>query len=508
MLKKVEKISLIGILFLSLLLGSWLLLHNDTVYGGDITRDLLLLDDVVTTKSPTLIGPHSGGVEGVFHGPAWLYLNLPAFLLGNGNPVFMGWYILFLSIISAGIVYFVAKKLFNADTALLAATLYSTYCIGFGHIMTNPFGGVILFPVFFYFLYTYLKQYKVLWLLAAFFTLGMIIQFQMAFGVPILILTTVYVAYKTYKAKKLFHMLSLLILVIPLSTFILFDLRHQFLQLNSVKMYLLVHHNGISLNDFLVNRIQGVFLGLYLLPRDPWIHTAVLALFAGLFMFEQREKAKNKKPPFFFYFLFFFLYFGYWIVTLLYRSVIWDYYYWPFLSMSVIVFASLIQYMKKYIFYTFFALMILSNLANGIKTNVINQPQFTGSDIASWQFYNKMASVPFTAKEKEFGYYISTPEQLGYDVRYAMFYLQKKYPDKKAYSYEKKQITYVFVAPELNSTKERDVTWWKIHQVKINKAPADVIHFKNGYRLEKYFLTLEETKPSSDPNLINSLHYR
>ena len=88
-LKKILLI-LFGLLVLAnLFLAAWHFLHQDLVFSADIARDFSLFREI-DRKKIILIGPRSS-VSGLFHGPLWLYLNYPAYLIGQGNPVVVGW---------------------------------------------------------------------------------------------------------------------------------------------------------------------------------------------------------------------------------------------------------------------------------------------------------------------------------------------------------------------------------------------------------------------------------
>jgi 4-amino-4-deoxy-L-arabinose transferase-like glycosyltransferase len=222
---------LIGI---NIFLSAWYILRGDIFFHTDIARDFLVLGDIVKTHHLTLIGPRAGGITGVFHGPLWFYINLPIFIVSHGNPVAVGWFWVGLSITSIIVTYFVAKKMFDEMTALLSALLVSIVTITSTSNMFNPFGAVIVFPIYYYLFNEYLKTHKIQTLLIALFTLGIIIQFQMAFGIPLLLLSLLYLGKDLYKQKKLSHLFSVFILIIPLSTFILFDIKHSFMQIRSV----------------------------------------------------------------------------------------------------------------------------------------------------------------------------------------------------------------------------------------------------------------------------------
>src|SRR4030042_6100022 len=135
----------------NLVMSAFWLLDNNLLFYNDIARDFLLLKDIWENRHFTLIGAGVRGLNGWFHGPLWLYLNLPAYILGRGNPVIVGWWWFLLHVISCGLVFFVAKRMYNSGAAWLSLLVYSTITILSVHGYTNPQGALIVFPIFFYF---------------------------------------------------------------------------------------------------------------------------------------------------------------------------------------------------------------------------------------------------------------------------------------------------------------------------------------------------------------------
>lgn len=174
----------ITLIIINVILSAWWLIHGDIRYDVDISRDFLLIEEIASIKPFTLIGSHTS-IGGVFHGPFWYYLNLPAFYVSKGNPLFIGWFWWGLSIFTLIIFYYVAKKLFNKSTAVLATLLYSANSIinpTFGlKMFFPPYGAVLLSPVFFYLFIKYIFEKKPKYLIFALVTLGLVIQFEMAF---------------------------------------------------------------------------------------------------------------------------------------------------------------------------------------------------------------------------------------------------------------------------------------------------------------------------------------
>lgn len=488
---------LIGI---CILLSAWHVLNGNIFFHTDIARDFLVLEDIVKTHKPTLLGPRSGGISGVFHGPLWFYINLPAFIIGKGNPVVVGWFWVLLSVLSIWITYYWGKRLFDKKIGLISALLFSVILIPYAKNLFNPFGAVMLFPIFFYLFQKYLKSVKTRHLILSLFILGLIIQFQIAFGVPILILTTMYLIYFLIKKKKLYHMFSYLILIIPLSTYFLFELRHDFLQTRSVISYILTKHGigQLSLPEIVQSRIKGAFLdGLMIVPYSKWFTLPITILFGYILYKFKKGNLKYKDT----YFLFFYFYFGYWIITLAFKGTVWGYYYWPFLPLIVFVFCSTIEFINKKIFIALFLYVLILNFYYGLQT-------IKPAD-SEWKFYHNLAEDIYkNAKKSEFGYYIYTPDQYAYSGKYAMNYTQHEFENTKSYPYTKKKLTYLIIAPAPKDKPWLNGEWWTSHQVNINRKVDSLMNYPNGVVVYKYILSDKEIKITSDPNLIQTLIFR
>lgn len=508
-MSKFLKLLFLVIIAISTFYASWFALHGDIVFHTDIARDFLLIEDIVKNKPITLIGPRSGGIPGVFHGPLWTYLNAPAFILGGGNPAIVGWFWVLLYAVNVYIIYKVGKSMFNQETGLIAAALTSTITAFSVPGFFNPFGAVMAAPVFFYFFYKYVRNKNVKDLLISLFTLGLVIQFQMAFGVPILVLLLPVLIFLIIKNKKFSHLSALLILLIPLSTFILFDLKHQFLQTKSVINYVTGKENtgkvDRSFSDVLNSRVKSIMNdGPGFITKDnQWLFYLFMLLSAtALYKVYTDKKYKDKKS---FYLLLFYFYIGYWLMTVLYKGVMWGYYYWPFLSLVTLFSASFYNVINKKFILVVFLVFAIFNLYTEYKRN-FKPVAYFGSDGSSWLFHYNSAKKIFTDAPSEFGYYIFTADQFGYSSRYAMDYAQSQNV-KKAFPYEKKTITYLMIAPSNNPTI--DDGWWKKEKVKINRNPERIFNFPNSnFRIEKYQLTAEEVEDKSDDNLIHTLIFR
>jgi len=497
--KKYKWIIVLAIFF-NVFLSSWYVLNRDLVFHTDIARDFLVLEDIVKTHKPTLLGPRSGGIPGVFHGPLWFYVNLPIFILGKGNSVIVGCFWVFLSVISIYLTYLLGKKIFNEEVGLLASFLLSVFSISYIKALINPFGAVLLFPAFFYLLVTYLKSARFFYLICLLFILGLIIQFQIAFGLPILILLTIYLIPFFIKKKKITHIFAYFILLIPLSTYFLFELRHDFLQTRSIISYITTKQNVGSLNllNIVIQRARGLlFDGINMIPQNFLLNLPITILF-GILIYNLKDKKFKHRNT---YFLYFFFYFGFWIIALFFKGNIWNHHYLPFLPLTLIIFSSLFNLINKKIFIIVFLYIFIINFIFGI--------QSIKSAGTGWKFYADLAKKIYQdAKGNDFGYYVYSSDLLGYSEKYSIHYIQKMFKQTISHPYKKEQLTYLIIAPPPEDKKYLNGDWWKINQVKINRNPDKVFRYSNGMIVEKYLLSQKEMQIPSDPNLVQDLTFR
>src|SRR5579872_3698045 len=95
-IKSLEHIIFWIILLFNGVLFSWTILNKDIIFNTDIASEFLVLHEI-SQKKIVLIGARASGIAGLFHGPLWFYLNYPAYWIGNGNPLVVGWYWIFLT---------------------------------------------------------------------------------------------------------------------------------------------------------------------------------------------------------------------------------------------------------------------------------------------------------------------------------------------------------------------------------------------------------------------------
>lgn len=484
--------------------AAWYVLHEDISFPSDIARDFLLLQEI-DQKKLILIGPRSS-TTGLFHGPLWLYINYPAYLLGGGNPVVVGWFWVFLIICSLIPSFFVAKNLFNETVGYFFILMLSLYYGFHARGLFNPHGALFLLPIFFFFFIRYIETFKIYYLVIHLLTAAAMIQFQMAVGIPFLLLSFVYIAFRILRSNKKKHLLGFLLILIPLGNFLIFDFRHDHLLSRSVLNYLSPQTSDSKYNYLsssqLINRIKLLTSGPEIVRQYPGHRNLVAFIVLIFFIFVQIKNNKYRTI----YISFLYFYIGFFLLSLANKGIILHFYFFPLFSLVFLIFSSFITSKYKKIFILIFFVIFALNLQaalNDIKTSV----NIIGRDQDSWKFLYNLSLKVYQGSEKEFGYFVYAPDVFAYEPKYAMLFVGKLYK-KPAYSFQKKPVTYLIIAPPPPDNPYMRDEWWRINQIKITTNPQSVIKFENGYKIEKYLLNEKEMQIPFDPNINPGLHFR
>ncbi len=227
-------------------------LDGRLIFGWDQERDAIAATNVLSGKL-TLLGPRVQGPLGFFLPPYFFYLLAPFYALVGSSPIATAVFIVFWSILFFGLTYWVISKIFNMNVALVFLTLWAVnpMAISIDTIAWNPVVVPALFVVLIYLFYLCLKSpnSKLLLLLGLVFGLG--VSFHTQFLFTSLLLIPLFK--DLIKSKSFAHFKYLIVgAVIPFLPILLFDLRHNFL---NIKQFL-----GYSLNpDILDNRALMVW---------------------------------------------------------------------------------------------------------------------------------------------------------------------------------------------------------------------------------------------------------
>lgn len=493
---------LLFVLF-NLVLSAWSVLHKDIYYYTDIGRDFLIFDEIAAKKF-VLVGPRADA-QGLFHGIAWHYFNMPAYLLGNGNPVILGW---FWIILATGLIagsYFIIKKLFDKQSAIIATLLISSYIVPYMQGLFHGKGVWFVLPAFFFFFIRYMQTKKPWHLIAHLLMLGLLVQFEIALGLPFVILSVIAVTYLIVKNKSFGHFLLFGILIIPFSSFLLFDLKHNFLQLKSFLAYGKGTRDGLPtpFNISFIDRLTHVaFSGIGILQLSILKLNVIFLAFIYAFYKIIRGNDEHKKI----YLAFLYFYIGYYVLTLLHGGLLIEFWYLPLALLPILIFSTFHRYIPKWIYYGLITVILAISTSQNI-SYIKKVTQEIGKKTTSWQFHLNMATKVFNDAPEEFGYFIFAPDIYGYQDKYAMSYAERLY-NKKAFKFEKKQTTYVLMEPIPKSAFFLDAAWWIKEKLKIKGEPVKTIQLGLGYKIQKYELTKEELQAPSEITPSDWLYFR
>lgn len=493
------KISFWLVIGFSLIFSSWSVLHGDIYFSADIGRDFHLYREV-DEKILVLIGPRSS--TGLFHGPLWTYLNYPAYLLGGGNPVIVGWYWVLLSSIFVIGNFFIAKDLFGKLSAYFFAAMSAIYIAYHTSGMYNPHGAMFLVPLFFYLFVKYIRSNRIKFLIFLIITGGLILQFQLAVGAPLLILSLAYIFVRIIKKGKKKHLLVFLLLPIIVSNFIIFDLRHDNLYSNKILSFVNIEEKGEIYNytGLINDRINKAFNGVEILRNDKYYYLNLI-FFLSVVSFSIFLIKKNKHKDI--YLSFFYFYFGFFILSFINKGPILYFYIFPLFPLVFLVISSFLDTKyKNYLIIPLIMILLINTINAFGDIKALNSR--IGKDAYSWKFLKESSEKML--EDNDFGYFVYSPDSVAYEGRYAAIYVSEK--SGKGSYYTKKAITYILSAPTPENEFITGDEWWIKNKVNIKSEPVSVITFDNGYKLKKYKLSQEETEAPLDGQVDTGLHFR
>ena len=273
-------------LFLLLLIVLFLLvrlynLEKVVNFSMDQGTTFLKLYDIWTTKKIPLIGPESSlkAINGLsfFHGPWVYYLLFPAALISHWNPLSASYLLISLNLLALIFLY----KIFYRRFGLFAALSFGLiYCLDFINIRYSQFAWNPNFLVF--------TSSLILGLLFIInkknckkisFFLGLLFGFSLTFHYLSLLLFIPFCGYWILqKSRNLSFKLLFLGLLIPLMPQIVFELRHNFYNLQII--YLILSGKGSS-------SISWLFSIHYFLIFLPFLYCLVSLFIKYLYQYNR-----------------------------------------------------------------------------------------------------------------------------------------------------------------------------------------------------------------------------
>src|SRR3989338_10080971 len=167
-------------------LASSLVRHGEVNFFNDVARDFLLLEEM-DQKKIVLIGPRSS-TNNLFHGPIWTYINYPAYVLGNGNPVVVAWFWIFLECIFLITSFYMVRKLFGTLPAFAFIALTSVQMVSHMGGIFHAEATFFFMPMLFFTICMYIKSKKNLYLALHLLALAIFVQLEIGVGIQFFML--------------------------------------------------------------------------------------------------------------------------------------------------------------------------------------------------------------------------------------------------------------------------------------------------------------------------------
>ena len=483
-------------------LGSASVRNGEVNFFNDVARDFLLLQEL-DEKKIVLIGPRSS-TNGLFHGPLWSYINYPSYFLGNGDPVVVAWFWIFLECIFLLTSFYIVKKLFGTFISLIFVLLISVKMVPHLNSVFHSEATFFFIPIFFFTIYMYIQRKKSTYLVFHLLVLAILIQLEVGIGIQFFILSALLIFWFIFKKKLWKHLFAFSLMPVFLSNLILFDLRHDLRMARALVDTGGSFHFFTTFSSWIENRINNT-ISLQLFEGQPNNLFVFTIFFIIMVLTIVSVRKKNKRREI--YLLFVFYYFGYIIMSFFNKGILLFHYTYLLMPLTALWLVSFLKGKYKIVFMLIIGLVYILNLRSS-QSYVNVRRNAVGNDYNSWKGLSKVAQeVIAIQKGKEFGYYVFAPDALAYQPRYAMIY-NFKIANAKAYEYVKKPITYVIAAPPPGNNPYMTHVWWRKVQVKISSEPAETKKFTSGFTIEKFNLSPEEQRVPHVKAIELGIHFR
>lgn len=188
----------------------------------------------------TLLGPITS-VGGFFNGPIVYYLMFPFYFIFKGEPIAGTVFQTFLQIITIPLIFILGKKLKNETVGLIASFLFaiSPLMIDYSRAGFNAHPAILFSTLIIYVFLSLINNFSVVKGIVLGILIGFILQMHYL-SISIALFIFFYPIMLDRKLLKIKYYLTIFLgIIVGLSPFLLFEIRHQFLNLNLLIKYIL-----------------------------------------------------------------------------------------------------------------------------------------------------------------------------------------------------------------------------------------------------------------------------
>lgn len=219
--------------------------QNSLYFIYDQGRDAVAMQRIAQGHF-VLVGPTTG-LNGIFLGPLWWYINLPAFILSGGNPYGIALWDIALSCLALPLFWWVSHKLFQKKFFSVLCAVFLAIIPGSIQASIFVWNPLLSVPLM---MATLISIYKAresrTWLAIGFFLLALTLQSEFAYAIffiPVLFFSIPWVRQKFDVKDFLVSGLSIGVTLFPQ---LLFDIRNHFLMTQTLLRSLHDSSNSVS----------------------------------------------------------------------------------------------------------------------------------------------------------------------------------------------------------------------------------------------------------------------
>ena len=461
---------------------------NQTVpYTYDQGRDFLRAEEILREKKLVFLGPTTG-IMGVYHGVWWYYLLAAFYLIFNGMP--SGFYIGLFILSSAAIflfAYFIHKKFdFFSLIFFLIIVSASEFFVRLAFFVSNNTFAPLFVLLYLFALYKYTVEGKKFYLLLIGLALGFIFEFEVAFGIFFItsfILASIFFS----KFRNIFTKIDSLKLiltgiVIPTLPRILFELKNNFIQTNSLLSFFKdpTSTNKISYKTAFLERVNLFFnYFVKMFPSELLILAIITILLLCLFIIKGQKEIFSKKSSLI-YFLSFQTLLLFFLSTLNNSNFFWDYYLdgiqFILLFLIILIFSLNESYSFLIIKLFFISVFFITNILSFL-------PQLKKTEIPQLGLRADIKTVRYLLdnNKKQFCMRVYTPPIFPYTYQYLLGYFSKI--ENRMYPVDKYVDNKCWYIVDKENYPERVVKWREINTPK-NAKLTKTKKMSNGTNIE------------------------
>lgn len=228
---------------------------NTLEFLGDQGRDAIIVADIFKKGDIVLIGPVTS-TGNMYLGPLYYYFMVPFLWLTYPNPIGPAYAVAFLSILTTALMYVLGKQLVGEKAAALATVLFATssVVVNFARFSWNPNPAPLFGLLFLWCLHkAQLKQPKYWIGVAACVAVLMQLHYVALLTLPIAGLYWLWQARQWKKTEPDQQrdfirgtVVGFAIFLLSLSPLILFDLRHDFVNVRALEDFLVSSQDSVA----------------------------------------------------------------------------------------------------------------------------------------------------------------------------------------------------------------------------------------------------------------------